>query len=127
MPTVITDKTDFASLEEVLKQFDQEAEVDIYSSKMSPIEQAIAVGQLEISELIIHAKDNKLLFVLSNGTVIERAINSLPNLATANKTQLSNYENLGNGILWEEMPQADISLKRLLEEELWQKYNLKVA
>ena len=126
MPTVITDKTDFASIKEVLKQFDQEAEVDIYSSKMSPIEQAIAVGQLEISELIVH-EDNKLLFVLSNGTVIERAINSLPNLATASETQLNNYENVGNGILWAEIPQADISLKHLLEEELWQKYNLKVA
>ena len=126
MPTVITDKTDFASIKEVLKQFDQEAEVDIYSSEMSPIEQAIAIGQLEISELIVH-EDSKLLFVLSNGTVIERAINSIPNLATANETQLSNYKNLGNGVLWEEIPQADISLKRLLEEELWQKYNLKVA
>lgn len=127
MPTTITDKTDFAPLKEVLKQLDPEAKVDICSSKMSLIEQAIAVGQLEIKELIIQAKDNKLLFVLSNGTVIERAINSIPNLATASETQLNNYENVGNGILWEEIPQAYISLKHLLEKELWQKYNLKVA
>lgn len=124
---MITDKTDFAFLREILNQFDYENEVNIYSLKMPLIEQAIATGQIKIKELIIQAKDNKLLFVLSSGTVIERAINSLPNLATANDTQLSNYENLGNGILWEEIPQADISLEHLLEEELWQKYNLKVA
>ena len=127
MLTIITDKINFASLKEVLKQFDQEAKVDIYSSEMSPIEQAIAIGHIEIKELIIQAKDNKLLFILNNGTVIERAINSLPNLANANETELNNYENLGNGILWEKILQADISLKRLLEEELWRKYNLKVV
>ncbi len=127
MPTVITDKTDFASIEEILKQFDAQAEVDIYSPKMSPIERAIAMGQLQISELIVQPKNDKLLFVLSNGTVIERRISQMPGLCTASEAHLHNYENMGNGILWEEVPQADLSLKHLLEEELLQKYNLKVA
>lgn len=127
MPTVITDKTDFASIEEILKQFDHQAKVDIYSSKMSPIERAIVMGQLQISELIVQPENDKLLFVLSNGTVIERRISRLPRLSAASQTQLQNFENMGNGILWKEVPQADLSLKHLLEEELLQKYNLKVA
>ena len=126
MPTVITDKTDFASIEEIFKQFDEEANVAIYSSKMSPIEQAIAMGQLQISELIVQPENDKLLFILSNGTIIERKISSLPGLSSASEAQLRNFENMGNGILWEEVPQADLSLKYLLEEELLQKYNLKV-
>lgn len=127
MPTVITDKTDFASIEEILKQFDGEAEVDVYSSKMSPIEKAIAIRQLQISELIVQPENDKLLFVLSNSTVIERKISQLSGLSTASEAQLHSYENMGNGILWEEVPQADLSLKHLLEEELLRKYNLKVA
>ncbi len=127
MPTVITDKTDFASIEAIFKQFEDEAEVDVYTSKMSPIERIIAAGQLQINELLIQSDHDKLLFILSNGTVIERNISQLPGLSAASQTQLHNYEDMGNGILWEEVPQADLSLKHLLEEELLQKYNLKVA
>lgn len=127
MPTVITDKTDFTSIEEILQQFEREDEVDIYSSKMSPIERTIAIDQLRISELVVQSKNDKLLFILSNGTVIERQISRLTALSAASEAQLYNYENMGNGILWEEIPQADLSLKRLLEEELWQKYHLKIA
>jgi hypothetical protein len=127
MPTVITDKTDFASIEEIIKQFKIDAEVDIFSSKMSPIDLIIAMGKLEISELVIEQEKDKLLFILSNGTIIERKISEIPALSGASEAQLHNFENMGNGILWEEFPQADLSLKHLLEEELLQKYNLKVV
>jgi len=127
MPTVITDKTDFEAIEEIFKQFEKDAEVDIYSSKMSPIEKTIAMGHLQISEMVVQKKNDKLLFVLSNGTIIERKISSLPALMEATEAQLHNFENMGNGILWEELSHADLSLKNLLEEELLLKYNLKVA
>jgi hypothetical protein len=127
MPTAITDKTDFASIEEILKQFEKQTEVDVYSSKMSPIERTIAMGQLQINELIVQPENDKLLFVLSNGTVIERRISQLPVLSAASLDQLHNFENMGDGILWKEVAKADLSLKYLLEEELLQKYNLKVA
>ena len=127
MPTVVTDETDFASIEAILHQFNQRDSVDIYSSSMSPIEQAIAVGKLEISDVIIQPDNDKILIVLNSGTVIERTISQIPGLSEASEAQLLNTENMGNGILWEEVPQADISLKRLLEEELLLRYNLKVA
>lgn len=127
MPTVITDKTDFASIEDILRQFGQQDPVDIYASDVSPIEQAIAIGKLEISDVVIQPHNDKLLVVLNSGTIIERKISQITGLSNANKKQLLNYENMGNGILWEEIPQADISLQRLLEEELLLRYNLKVA
>lgn len=127
MPTVVTDKTDFASIEAILQQFNQQDLVDIYSSDLSPIEQAISIGQLAISDVVIQQQNDKILIVLSSGTVIERKISQVPGLLEANEAQLLNYENMGNGILWEELPHADLSLKRLLEEELQTRYNLKVA
>ncbi|MBT0809861.1 hypothetical protein KIH41_01045 [Litoribacter ruber] len=51
MPTVITDKTDFDSIEDIINQFENDSEVDIYSSKMSTIDHAIAMGQIEIDSL----------------------------------------------------------------------------
>jgi len=127
MPTVITDKTDFTSIEKILEQFDEETKVDIYSSNMLPLERAIVMSNLEISELVVQPDNDKLLFILSNGTIIERQISSITGLENATAHQLKNYENMGNGILWEEIPQADISLKQLIQEELFQKFNLKVA
>lgn len=127
MPTVITDKTDFASIEAILQKFAQQDAVDVYSSDMSPIEQAIAMGKLEISDVVIQPDNDKLLVVLNSGTVIERKISQIDALSAAREAQLLNYENMGNGILWGQLPQADISLKRLLEEELLLRYNLKVA
>ena len=59
--------------------------------------------------------------------MIERKISQIPGLSEANEAQLLNYENMGNGVLWEESPHADLSLKRLLEEELQTHYNLRVA
>ena len=127
MRTVITDKTDFASIEAILQQFSQQDAVDVYSSGLSPIEQAIAMGKLEISDVVIQPDNDKLLVVLNSGTVIERKISQIEGLSEAREAQLLNYENMGNGILWEEVPQADISLKRLLEEELLLRYNLNVV
>jgi len=127
MPTVITDKTDLASIEEILKKFNDETDVDIYSSKMSPIDQAIAMGKLKISNLDIQFENDKLLFVLSNGTIINRKISDIPGLSSASKKQIQSFENMGNGILWHDIPHVDMSLKHLLEEELLQKYNLKIA
>lgn len=127
MPTVVTDKTDFASVEAILQQFNQQDSVDVYASGMSFIEQAIAIGRLEISNVVIQPKNDKLWVVLNSGTVIERKISQITGLSAASEKQLLNYENMGNGILWEEVPQADISLKRLLEEELLLRYNLRVA
>lgn len=127
MPTVVTDKTDVASLEAIFQQFKQQDSVDVYSSRLSPIEQAIATGQLKISDVLIQPNNNKILIVLSSGTVIERSIAQIPGLSEVNEVQLLNFENMENGVLWEEVPQADISLKRLLEEELLLRYHLKVA
>lgn len=127
MPTVVTDKTDFASIEAILQQFNQQDSVDIYSSGLSPIEQAIAIGQLEISDIVIQQHNDKILLVLSSGTVIERKISQVSGLSEATEAQLLNYDNMGNGVLWEDLPRADLSLKRLLEEELQTRYNLKVA
>ncbi|WP_143962682.1 DUF2442 domain-containing protein [Litoribacter populi] len=127
MPTVITDKSDFDTIEDIINQFEKDAEVDIYSSKMSTIDQAIAMGQIEIARLIILEEKDKLQFVLSNGTVIDRKISQFPALDKASKLSLDNFENMGNGIIWEEIPNADISLKHLLEEEILLKFNLKVA
>ncbi len=59
--------------------------------------------------------------------MIERKISQVPGLSEANEAQLLNYENMGNGVLWEDLPRADFSLKRLLEEDLQVRYNLKVA
>jgi hypothetical protein len=85
------------------------------------------MGKLEISELVIKQENDKLLFILSNDTIIVRKISNIPALLGASKAQLHNFDNMGNGILWEEFPQADLSLKHLLIEELLQKYNLKVV
>lgn len=112
----MTDKTDFASIEAAFRQFNQHESVDIYSSGLSPIEQAIATGRLEISDVVIQPSNSKVLIVLSSGTVIERSIAQIPGLSEASEAQLASFENMGNGILWEEVPQADISLKRLLEK-----------
>ena len=118
MPTVVTDKTDFASIAAILQQFKQQESVDVYSSGLSPIEQAIAIGQLEISDVVIQQHNDKILLVLSSGTVVERKISQISGLSEANEAQLLNYDNMSNGVLWEDLPHADLSLKRLLEEEL---------
>jgi len=127
MPTVITDKTDFVSIEKILEQFNEEVNVDIYSSKMLPLERSIVMSNLEISEVVVQPDNDKLLFILNNGTIIERKISKITGLSAASNNQLNKYENMGNGILWEDIPQADISLKQLIQEELLHKYNLKVA
>ena len=127
MPTVITDKTDFASIEAILQQFDQEDSVDIYAANLSSLEKIIAMGELAISDVIVQPANHKILIVLSSGTIIERDTSQISGLSEATDGQLLKVENMGNGILWTEVPEADISLKRLLEEELLSRYNLRVA
>jgi len=127
MPTVITDKTDIKSIEEILSKFKESDQVDIYSSEMSPIETAIVFNGLKISEVIIQKENNTILFVLNNGTVLQRQISQFKGLATASSEQLSDFENMGDGVLWPTIPTADTSLKSLIQEELLQKYKLQIA
>lgn len=127
MPTVVTDKTDFLSIQEIIKQFGEDEQVDVYSSKISSAEQAIATGTVQISQLIVQPDNDKMLFVMNNGTVIERKISQLSGLSSASEAQLKNFENMGDGVLWHDLPQVDLSLKKLLEEEIFAKYNLKVV
>ncbi|CAD5254254.1 MULTISPECIES: hypothetical protein [unclassified Imperialibacter] len=127
MPTVITDKTDIKSIEEILASFKDNDQVDIYSSEMSPIETAIVFNGLKISNVIIQKENNSILFILNNGTVLQRQISQFRGLATASPKQLSNFENMGDGVLWAEIPLADTSLKSLIQEELLQKFKLQIV
>ena len=127
MATVITDKTDLKSIEEIFSQFRDNEQVDIYSSTMSPIEKAIVFDGLEISNVIVQTENDKILFVLNNSTVLQRQISQIRGLADANKKAIRKYENMGDGVLWSEIPNSDISLKSLLQEELLQKYKLQIA
>jgi len=127
MPTVITDKTDIKSIEEILANFKDNDQVDIYSSEMSPIETAIVFNGLKISNVIVQKENNTILFILNNSTVLQRQISQFKGLASATLKQLSNFENMGDGVLWPEIPTADTSLKSLIQEELLQKYKLQIA
>ena len=127
MATVITDKTDLKSIEEILAGFKENDQVDIYSSAMSPIETAIVFNDLKISNVIIQKENNTILFILNNSTILQRQISQIKGLSKANKSQLNNFENMGNGVLWTEIPSADTSLKSLIQEELQQKYKVQIA
>ena len=127
MATVITDKTDIRSIEEIFLQFSEEDQIDIYSSKMSLIERAIVFNNLQISDLVIQKENNIILFILNNSTIIQRQISDFKTLAGATEKELVNFENMGNGIIWPAVPSADVSLKGLLQEELALKYKLGVA
>lgn len=127
MPTVITDKTDIKSIEEILANFKDNDQVDIYSSEMSPIETAIVFNGLKISNVIVQKENNTILFILNNSTVLQRQISRFKGLTSASLKQLSNFENMGDGVLWPEIPTADTSLKSLIQEELLQKYKLQIA
>jgi len=127
MHTVITDKTDLASIEAVLAEFKPADKTDVYSSEMSPIERAIVMNGLEISNVVIQKENNLILFVLNNGTVLQKPISQINGLAKASEKSLTNFDNMGDGILWPEVPEADLSLKTLIQEELAQKYNLQIA
>ncbi|WOK08180.1 hypothetical protein RT717_05970 [Imperialibacter roseus] len=127
MPTVITDKTDIKSIEEILANFKDNDQVDIYSSEMSPIETAIVFNGLKISNVIVQKENNTILFILNNSTVLQRQISQFKGLTSASLKQLSNFENMGDGVLWPEIPTADTSLKSLIQEELLQKYKLQIA
>ena len=127
MYTVITDKTDLNSIEKILAEFAPADKTDIYSSEMSPIERAIVINGLEISNVLIQRENNLILFVLNNGTVLQKPISQINGLAKASEKSLTNFDNMGDGILWSEIPEADISLKNLIQEELAQKYNLQIA
>jgi len=127
MATVITDKTDLKSIGEILSNFKENDQVDIYSSKMSPIETAIVFNGLKISNVVIQKENNTILFILNNSTILQRQVNRIKGLSKAGKKQLNNFENMGDGVLWPEIPSADISLKGLIQEELKQKYKLQIA
>lgn len=127
MATVITDKTDLKSIEEILAKFKENEQVDIFSSELSPIEKAIVFNGLKISNVIVQIENDTILFVLNNGTVLQRQISQIKGLAGASEKEISQYENMGDGVLWPDAPIADISLKSLLQEELRQKYKLQIA
>lgn len=127
MATVITDKTDLKSIEEILAKFRENEQVDIFSSEISPIEKAIVFNGLKINNVIVQKENDTILFILNNGTVLQRQISQLKGLAGASEKAISQYENMGDGVLWPEVLRADISLKSLLQEELHQKYKLQIA
>lgn len=127
MATVITDKTDIKSIEKILSEFKADDQVDIYSSKMSPIETAIVLNGLKVSNVIIHKDNNTILFVLNNSTIIQRQLDQIQGLSESSEKQINNFENMGDGVLWPEIPKADISLKSLIQEELQTKYKLELA
>jgi len=127
MPTVITDKTDLKSIEEILSNFKEDQQVDIYSSGMSPIEKAIVFNGLSINSIVIKLENDLIFFNLNNGTLLQRHVSQINGLATASAAQVHHFENMGDGVLWPEIPVADISLKSLIQEELLEKYNLQIA
>jgi aromatic ring hydroxylase len=127
MATVITDKTDFKSIEEIISKFKENEQVDVFSSAMSPIEKAIVFNKLKISNVIIQKENNTILFILNNSTILHRQIDQIKGLANASNKQLENFENMGDGVLWNEIPEADTSLKSLIQEELANKFNLQIA
>lgn len=94
---------------------------------MSPIEKAIVFNGLKISAVIIQKENDTILFVLNNSTILQRQISQIKGLADASDKAVSKYENMGDGVLWSEIPGADISLKSLIQEELRQKYKLQIA
>lgn len=114
MTTVITDKTDIKSIEKILSEFNANDQVDIYSSKMSPIETAIVLNGLKVSNVIIQKDNNTILFVLNNSTIIQRQLDQIQGLSESSEKQINNFENMGDGVLWPEIPKADISLKSLI-------------
>jgi hypothetical protein len=114
MPTIVTDKTDLKSIEQILDQFKDQDQVDIYSSGMSLIEMAIVVNSLSITSLIIQKEAEQLTFILSNGTIIQRKLAEIEGLTNASVENLKDFENQGNGIIWNQIPAADISLKALI-------------
>ncbi|MEQ8881295.1 MAG: hypothetical protein RLQ12_16745 [Cyclobacteriaceae bacterium] len=40
---------------------------------------------------------------------------------------MNNFENMGDGVLWPDIPSADTSLKSLIQEEVARKYKLQIA
>ncbi|MEQ9298353.1 MAG: hypothetical protein RIF33_07315 [Cyclobacteriaceae bacterium] len=127
MPTVITDKTDAASIGQLLSQFNEDEHVDIISSNMSAIEQAIVLNSLEITKVTHNRDFNTFSFHLNNGTVIDKAVNQFSNLAKADEESIMNFEIVGDGVLWKDVPEADLSLKDLIRDELHEKYHLEIA
>ena len=126
MPTVITDNMNLSSLKDILAQFRDTEEVDVISTAVSPIELAILNG-LQISNIVLQPNNGFVLFILTNGTIIQRQLNQISILDQASEAQLMNFENLGNGVIWPDAPDAEISLKFLLQEELKIKYNLQLS
>lgn len=127
MATVITDNTDLKSIEEILKNFNGDDQVDIYSTAMSPIERAIVINDLQISKVSIQRESKRILFFLNNGTILERGIDETNGLSSGTEGQWNNFQLMGDGVIWEDIPMADISLKKLIQEELEQKFNLQIA
>ncbi len=127
MATVITDKTDLKSIEEILSRFKDKDQVDIYSTEMSPIERAIVFNGLKINNVIIQKENNTILFVLNNSTILQRRLNEIKELSKASDKHLNNFENMGDGVLWPDIPSADTSLKSLIQEEVARKYKLQIA
>lgn len=127
MPTVITDKTDLKSIAEILSQFKEDDQVDIYASEMSPIEKAIIFNDLKISNVIIEKEANAILFILSNGTILQRQLHEIKGLSGASDQHLLQFENMGDGVLWPHIPSADTSLKSLIQEEVAQKFSIQLA
>lgn len=127
MATVITDKTDIKSIEKILSDFNETDQVDIYSSKISPIEMAIVFNDLKISNVVIQKENNLVLFILNNSTIIQRQISQIEGLDQLSEKELNTFQNMGNGVFWEEPSGSEVSLKSLIKEELEQKYRLQIA
>ncbi len=127
MSTVITNDTSLKAINDIIDRFNEKESVDILSSRISPIEKAIVVDGLRIQELTIDIEASVLSIKLNNDTLLQRSIIDLPELNRADKQDLANFENLGDGIIWPNIPHGDISLKKLLEEELYLKYKLHIS
>lgn len=127
MSTVVTDEGDFKSILEILSKFKENDEVDIYSSRINPIEAAIVLNGLKISSLVIQKENNTLLFILNNGTILQRRLDEIDELGRATAEQLNKFENMGDGVIWTDIPSVDISLKSLIQQELIAKFKLEIV
>jgi hypothetical protein len=124
MPTVITDKTDANSIEKLLLNFQEEQQVNILSSQLGDLERSIVVHGLAIDKVTVDFGQKKVVVLLNTGTVLENAFSSFKGLTEANEKDAKNVENVGTGLLWKAIPEADTSLTTLLRAELALKYKL---
>ncbi|WP_168797609.1 DUF2442 domain-containing protein [Neolewinella litorea] len=87
-------------------------------NKYDTLEQIIFEQGLRILGVHAYQELNLLLFVLNNGKVLRRKIDTLARLRDANQTVLDNYHLIagGVGVHWPDVDE-DLSLKGLLKAE----------